>query len=185
MIGQLPKSLTINKKDYDIRYDFRACLDILVAFSDPDLEEHEKMAVAFTIFYIDEIPREDIKEAYEKMIWFLNLGGSITEENVKKDRLYDWEQDEQLIFSAVNHTAGFETREKEQLHFWTFMSYFYEIGDGAFTYITRIRDKLNKKEKLDESEKKFYKENKKLITLKTKRSEREQRIIDKINTILN
>lgn len=185
MIGQLPKVLIINNKEYNIRYDFRPCLDILMAFSDPDLEEREKIMVALTIFYVEDIQEENIQEAYEKMIWFLNIGDTVTEKNVKKAKLYDWEQDEQIIFSAVNNVAGFETREREQLHFWTFISYFYEIGEGTFSYVTRIRDKLNRNEKLDDGEKRFYKENKELITLKIKRSDKEQKIIDKINSILN
>lgn len=184
MIGQLPKSVEIAENIYDIRYDFRDCLNILIAFTDNDLEDYEKMYVALTIFYIDKIPEEHINEAYEKMIWFLNLGDKLSDTNINKAKLYDWEQDEQVIFAAVNKVAGYETREKEKLHFWTFINYFYEVGDSTFAYITRIRDKLNHSEKLDDIEKKYYKENKDMIVLAAKYSKKEQDIINQINELL-
>lgn len=140
-----------------------------------------------TIFYPDigRINMHYVQEAYEKMVWFLNMGGRITEENARNIRLYDWQQDEHMIFSAVNKVAGYETREKKDLHFWTFISYFYEIGDGTFSYVVRIRDKQNRHEKLDDGEKRFLKENKNMVKLETRKSEKEKNIIDKINKLLD
>lgn len=187
MIGELPKYVTIGKRKYKIRYQVKACLDILIAFNDPDLRDEEKIQVALTIFYPDigRINMHYIQEAYEKMVWFLNMGGRITEDNARNIRLYDWQQDEQMIFSAVNKVAGYETREKKDLHFWTFISYFYEIGDGTFSYVVRIRDKQNRHEKLDDGEKRFLKENKNMVKLETRKSEKEKNIIDKINKLLD
>ena len=185
MIGQLPKELEVNGKLLKIRYDFRACLDILCAYADPDLLDYEKVMVAFKIFYIDKVEDKDYEEAYNKMLWFLNLGDMITEENVRNYKLYDWEQDEQIIFAAVNKVAGYETRATKELHFWTFISYFYEIGDGTFSYITSIRNKLRKNEKLDKSEKEYYKENESRIKLHKKQSKREKDITDKLNKLLD
>lgn len=185
MIGQLPKYLTVNGTKYDIRFDFRPCLDILVAFTDPELNNYEKSKVALDIFYIDDIPIEDISEAYKQMIWFLDLGGKADNSANNKPQLYDWEQDEQIIFAAINTAAGYETRDKESLHFWTFMSYFYEIGDGTFASVIRLRNKLNKNERLDDTDKKLYKEMKYLVDLKPKRGSIEQQEIDAINKLLD
>ena len=44
-IGSLPTSLTINGKPYEIRSDFRVGLNIIQAFTDPELSKSEKIEV--------------------------------------------------------------------------------------------------------------------------------------------
>lgn len=53
MIGSLPKSLEVNGVEYAIRTDFRDILKILCAFSDPELENEEKIYVCLFILYED------------------------------------------------------------------------------------------------------------------------------------
>ena len=81
--------------------------------------------------------------------------------------------------------AGFETRASDYIHWWTFLGYFNEVGEGLFTTVINIRNKLNKGKKLDKVEKEFYKENRTLIDLKTKYSAEQQAEIDRLNKLLN
>lgn len=75
MIGRLPSTLEVGGKLYKIRTDFRDILTIMLAFSDPELDEREKYAVMLTILYEDhDIPAEDVPEAIERAIWFLDCG---------------------------------------------------------------------------------------------------------------
>ena len=97
----------------------------------------------------------------------------------------DWEQDESIIFSAINKVAGCETREKEYIHWWTFLGYFSEIGEGLFSTVINIRQKKNKGKKLEKYEQEFYRSNKQLIDLKEKYTAEEQAEIDRLNELLN
>lgn len=186
MIGRLPKSLMVNGIEYEIRTDYRDCLRIFQAMNDPDLSHIEKLEIMYRILYVepDSIPLDDIEEAIKKAIWFLDCGRQSKDASSIKESLYDWEHDEQIIFAAVNHVAGKELREEEYVHFWTFISYFHEIGEGLFSTVIHIREK-KQKGKLENYEKEFYQNNKDLINLPKRYSKEEQEEIDRINEMLN
>ena len=106
-IGSLPKSLTISGKPYEIRSDFRVGLNIIQAFTAPELSKKEKIEVLLICLYKDymSIPEESLQEAVDKAIWFLDCGQTSEHKSTKKP-LYDFDQDEQIIFSAVNKSGG-------------------------------------------------------------------------------
>lgn len=185
MIGRLPKSLNINGVDYPIRSDYRDCLLILQAFSDSELTEAEKKIVMLKCLYksTDVLKEENIQEAGQQAVWFLNCGNTVSKPHSTKP-LYDFEQDEQILFSAVNKVAGQEIRDVEYMHFWTFLGLFNEVGDGVFSTVVSIRNKKNKGKKLEKWENEFYRNNKEMIDLKRKYTKEELRELEKLNQIL-
>lgn len=187
MYGRLPKTLNINGKEYAIRSDFRDCLNILIACDDPDLNKNEKIMVILKILYPDykSFKEQDMEEAINKAIWFLNCGDSTKSETINSKKVYDWEQDEQMIFSAINKVSNKELRSEEYVHFWTFLGYFHEIGEGLFSTVINIRQKKNNGKKLEKYEQEFYKKNKSIIDLKKRYSKEQQAEIDYINSLLN
>lgn len=175
MIGQLPKQLNINGIDRAIRSDYRVALLIFQACTDPELSIQEKATVTVECLYedFDSIPFEDYQEANDKAVWFLEGGDNISNKESTK-KLMDWEQDEQIIFSAVNKVAGYETRAIKYIHWWTFLGYIRETGECLFNTVVNIREKKNKGKKLEKYEQEFYRKNKNLIDLKTRLSAEEQ-----------
>ncbi len=181
MIGQLPRQLIVDGKPYDIRTDYRNCLLILEAFNDPDNSIHEAYDIMLRILY-KEAP-ENVDEAIEKAIWFLNCGDSLNDDNQSKKPVYDWQKDEQMIFAEINKVAGREVRAEKYMHFWSFIGLFQGIGEGFFSTVVNIRNKLNTGQKLDKAEQEFYRRNKKLIKLETKLSVEEQEEYDRLNKL--
>lgn len=53
MIGQLPQSVMVNGVERAIRTDFRDVLNIIAAFSDPELENSEKVYVTLVVLYLN------------------------------------------------------------------------------------------------------------------------------------
>ena len=47
----LPKTVIVGGREYSIRSDYRAILDICEALTDPELSSEEKSAVVLYIFY--------------------------------------------------------------------------------------------------------------------------------------
>lgn len=181
MIGTLPEHLIIGDNAYGIRSDYRNVLQVFEAFSDQELEHGEKWIVAVYLLLepftcADDVYEAvengfDVDEAVKQIIWFISADRDPG--NKKELPTYDWAQDEQMIFSAVNKVAGRETRELEYLHWWTFLGYFNEVGEGTLSFIVGIRNKLNKRKKLETHEREFLNNNPDMVKLE-KRKTREE-----------
>lgn len=178
MMYKLPKSLNVCGVIYEIRSDFRAVLDCCAALSDSNLSNEEKAFVCLDIMYpsFSDMPPEHYEEAIKQCFWFINCGAD--EDNTRKaPKLMDWEQDFQYIVAPINRVLGTEIRAVDYLHWWSFISAYYEIGDCTFAQIVRIRDKKAKGKKLDKAEQEWYKNNRKLVDLKQSFSESEKAIL--------
>lgn len=179
---RLPTSIEVNGRDYEIRTDYRAILDILAAENDPDLTNWEKAEVLLTILYEDRdrIPLSDEKEALEKGVAFIDYSIDTEQARKPQPRVMDWEQDAPLIIPAVNKVAGKEIRSEEYIHWWTFMGWFMEIGDGTFSQVLAIRQKKARGKKLEKYEQEFARNHPELVNLKKWISEEQREEIDSI-----
>ena len=180
----LPTTLSVNGVDYAIRSDYRVILTIFEAYNDPTLTDSDKITVMLQCLYVD-VP-QDITQAAEQAVWFIDGGGSTGGSNSRPQsniKVIDWAQDEQLIFAAVNKVAGKEIRALDYLHWWTFLGYFNEIGEGLFSTILNIRTKMGKGKKLEKYEQDFYKEHKDLIDIKKRYTEAEKQEMARLSEI--
>ena len=178
MIYELPTALEIDGVSLPIRSDYRAVLDICCAFSDPELTDHDRAMVLLTILYEDATEIRDLNEAIRKGLWFISCGDSTKHKPAPK--LMDWEQDFKLIIAPINRVAGCEIRAVAYLHWWTFISFYYEIGDCAFANIVNIRNKKATGKRLEKWERDFYRDNQELIDLQHKYSDAEKALIESI-----
>lgn len=178
-LGRLPVSVEINGVEYSIRTDYRDILQIFEACQDPELTNSEKLMVMLTIFYkgFTEIPADDYEEALKWAKWFIDCGRENAEEKEQR-KMLDWEQDERLVFPAINKIAGKEVRAMEYLHWWTFMGYFMEIEEGMFSTVLGIRQKKAKKKPLEKWEREFYANNKSICDLRQQNTTRDQEELD-------
>lgn len=193
MIGALPEVLTVGGVEYLIRTDYRNVLQVFEAFQDQELTQEEKWIVAIYLLFEDfacdddvlEAAQDgfDLEEAMKQISWFISAGQP--EKQVLEQPTYNWTQDEQMIFSAINKVAGRETRELEYLHWWTFLGYFNEVGEGTFSFIVGIRHKLNKGKKLEKHEKEFLSHNKELVLMKKPLTKEEQEQEDAYKSLLD
>lgn len=169
---ELPTSLNIGGVDFSIRTDYRAILDILIAWNDNELDDWEKTIVMLEILFMDheEIPPEYMREAAEKAVEFIDCGQADDGKNSPK--LVDWEQDAGLIIPAVNKVAHTEVRSVQYMHWWTFFAYFMEIGESLFSSVVSYRNNRAKHKKIESWEKEFYRDNKRLIDFKSDQYER-------------
>ena len=178
MIGDLPGKLTVNGTAYPIRTDFRDVLRVIAAFNAPELSNREKVFVCLKQIFVrpEDIPEEDLDAAWRAALDFIECSRS-KEEEVPKPTLIDWEKDEQLIFAAINKTAGFEVRAVPALHWWTFLGYFQNVdANDVWGTVLTIRQKKAKHKKLEKWEQEFFNANRDMCTvgkLQTTKSVRE------------
>ena len=167
----LPKTLEVSGREYPIRTDYRVALTIFEAFNDISLSPRLKAQAALQCLYI-EVP-DDAEEAYKKAIWFLD-GGDMPKSKQAPKRTMDWEQDEHLIFPALNKVAGYEIRSVDYLHWWSFLGLFNEIGEGLYSQVMNIRSKLAHGKRLEKWEREFFDSHKEMIVLKEKLTPEEE-----------
>ena len=139
LLGQLPTTLNIAGKDYSINTDYRIILDIVCAFNDKELNDNEKAYVCMNLLYTDfsVIPIKAYEDAYKAAIDFIQCGKKPGKKKIPK--IINWQKDEQMIFAAVNKSAGKEIRNVEYLHWWTFTGYFDTVDrDDLFCYVLQI-----------------------------------------------
>lgn len=177
MMYELPKSLTVCGSEYEIRSDYRAVLDICAALSDNKLDDQDKALVALDIMYpaFAEMPPEHYQEAIQQCFWFINCGDD--DQNRKAPKLMDWKHDFRYIVAPINRVVGQDVRSIPYLHWWSFISAYYEIGDCTFAQIVRIRDRKARGKTLDKMDREWYNRNRSLVDLPTNYTEAENEIL--------
>lgn len=165
----LPDSVTINGTEYQFNSDYRVILKLFKALNidEKELLPIEKYQVCLKLFYKGEIKLKDYNEAIECMFLFINAG-DMEEETTKQPQLVDWEKDIQKIVSPISKSMGTDIRGLKELHWWSFLSEYMEIGECRFATIVSIRNKRAKHKKLEKWEEDFYKENRKEIDIVTR-----------------
>lgn len=156
----LPRTACIGGKTYSINTDYRDILEIIGYLNNSEWPEILRWQIAMSLFYDGDISSVDQSEAMQFMADFISYGDQSKKPGPK---LLDWGQDAQMIIGDVNKVAGTEIRALQYLHWWTFLSYFYGIGEGQLSTVVSIRKKKKSGKKLEKWEEEFYKENRELI----------------------
>ena len=158
-------------------------MDILSAMNDPEIfefgmteeeKDQEKVFTMLRILYVDfdSMPPKDWQEASRKACEFIDCG--IKNDGKPRPRTMDWEQDAPIIIPAVNKVNNDDVRATEYMHWWTFFGLYMEIGESTFSTVVSIRDKKRKGKKLEKWEQEYYKNNKSIVDLHLKNTQRSE-----------
>lgn len=180
MMWSLPISVEINGKEYAItnKCDYRMVLDVICALNDNDLDDEEKIKTALYVFYEDITDCTNLEKAVKEMYKIIAYGEEDNGKEENKPRLMDWKHDFPFLVSPINRVLNTEIRSIDYLHFWTFLSAYYEIGECTFQNVVSIRSKRAKGKKLENWEQEFYRENKKMVDLPISMSAEEKEWLD-------
>lgn len=142
LIEQLPTTVTVNEEQLVIDTDFRTCLKVILAFEDPELTTAEKYEILIENLYETRPPVEYIEQALEAAIDFLDGPNLPSSENPGK-RLYSFEKDAVMIFSAFNQTHRVDLTNVQNMHWWKFLALFMDLGtDTSFCSLVSLRSRL-------------------------------------------
>lgn len=167
---KLPTKIRVKNNVYDINYDYRTIINILLAFEDAELTKDEQMYIMLKNLYKQDIPENDIEEALKKGIKFID-GGVVEENKANEKRIYSFKKDGNYIFSGINQTHHIDLTEKTNLHWWVFLSLFMDMSaDCTFGELIYYRKRKNEN-KLTKEEKEQYRKIKKLVDLNNEENE--------------
>ena len=173
---ELPKAVTVNGVEYPIRSDYRAILDIITALNDPELDDRDKAFVMLDIFFEDfeQMSPDDYEAGLKACCEFIDHGATGKD---KSPKLMDWEQDFEFILAPINRISGHDIRNDEYLHWWSFLSLYYEIGDCLFAQIVRVRKDLKKGRLKDKIDREWYNENRDIVDFHTRYTDAEEELL--------
>lgn len=160
---EIPTTIVIDDKEFPIRCkgDYRMVLDCFSCLNDFELTDSERTLACLIIFYEDfddleafwDIDDYLLKRLVEEMYHFFECGENPM--HTMNYKTIDWEQDSQMVCSAVNKIAHVEVRSVDYLHWWTFLGYFSEVGESVLSTVVGIRNKIKRGKKLEKHEKEF------------------------------
>ncbi|MBR5285678.1 MAG: hypothetical protein IKU30_02155 [Clostridia bacterium] len=174
---KLPTALSVRGKEYPIRSDYRAALDIFLALTDRELDGFNKTMEMLDILYLDPIPPEDMEEAIKVGMWYLRGGEDEKKAEGKRPQLVSWAQDFNYIAAPISQVVGKDIRGLDYFHWWSFLSAYMGIGDCLFAQIVRIREKLAMGKSLDKTDRAFYRKNRDIIDIKKPLTGAEEQIL--------
>lgn len=157
--------------------NFRSFILFELLMQDRNIKKENKVFMALNIFY-KEIP-EDIKKAMDVILWFY-MGGNIKKENKKNttknisNKIYSYEYDASLIYSAFLHDYGIDLNEINYLHWWKFKSLFEGLNDDNRICEIMGYRAVDLSQIKDEDKRKYYKRLKIKHALPDNRTEEEK-----------
>lgn len=201
---ELPVSVDIGSKKYEIDADFRTIMNIEgIIFGKEvtedqknfakemmqEVELNEKDAItdakyydALKIFYKDNIP-DDLEEAMEKILWFYSCGKEETSKTKTKKKVISFEHDFDYINAGFMQDYKIDLFEVDFLHWWKFMSLFSALHDDCkICEIIGYRGAELKN--FDKEQRKRIREMQKIYALPDDISKEEKKRQDEITQIL-
>lgn len=142
LIDHLPKTVSVDGKEYEIDWGYRANILIEICMFS-DRSDEQKLLDALNIFFYNNIP-PNMDEAMKKLLWFFRCGklpektAAGTHKRNKKLRAYCFDQDAPMIYAAFRSQYNInlnKTKDKE-LHWWEFMAMFESLSEDML--ISRV-----------------------------------------------
>lgn len=185
LVDELPQSVEIEGKRYEIRWDFRISVLYELLMDDVSVPLEDKFPMALNL-YFPAIP-EDMESAMEAIQWFYNGGQeeSKRKHNGRKagkaQRIYSFHYDAPYIYAAFMSQYGIDLNSVT-LHWWKFIALFQALdGKNQFSKIMGYRAMEISKD-MPQKQKEFYREMKELYRLPV--SETEQQEVEMIEKAL-
>ena len=177
LIDIVPKKVEVIGKEYNIDSNFRASILFELMVQDNRLSNEEKVIQALQLYYGDNIP-ENIPEAINKILEFYRGGkeepkatGGARGKNIK---VYSYEYDSDLIYSAFMRDYKIDLQEVKYLHWWKFKALFRGLSkDNEIVKIMGYRG-LDLNTIKGKEEREYYKKLKEIYKLPLDRGDEER-----------
>ena len=167
LIDLVPESVEIDGIEYEIRTDFRVSILFEMMMQDAELSDKEKLLKALELYY--PIIPGNVGEAIEKIKWFYRCGKDIVKSsnNSKGEsiKIYDYEYDDDYIYSAFLSQYGVDLQDVKHLHWWKFKAMFKSLNeDNKIVKIMQYRN-IDLSKIKDKEQNIYYRKMKKLYEI--------------------
>ena len=179
LLDDLDKIVKMRIKE-DFNTNFKNSILFELLMQESNLSNEAKVYQALKIYYPNLNQITDVNKAIDNMLWFYKCGKEdeektsqkATRENTK--RIYSYEFDNELIYSAFKDQYNIDLQDIKYLHWWKFKAMFDALkDDNKIVEIMGYRA-INLSKIKDKEMKKHYKKIQKLYALPDMRSEEEK-----------
>lgn len=179
LLDKLPQDY----EGYLIRTDFGIGIQMTLCASDPDIPEHEKVAIILNLLFGRGVP--DFEMAMRGARWFMSCGKAGQEESAADDvaepPALSFEVDDARIYSAFKRVFGIDLN-KDRLHWFSFISMLQDIEGSALADVIGYR--RADLSKMKGEQRAAYAEMKRKFALPSTYSEEEREAIKKFSAAL-
>lgn len=179
LIDNLDKIVKIRIKE-DFNTNFKNSILFELLMQESNLSNEAKIYQALKIYYPNINQITDVNKAIENILWFYKCGKEDNEETSQKaikekvKRIYSYEFDNDLIYSAFKDQYGIDLQDIEYLHWWKFKAMFDALKDDNKIIQVMGYRAVNLSKIKDREMRKYYKNMQKLYALPDMRSEEEK-----------
>lgn len=145
LLAKCPNAIQVHDRVFEIDTSARLWLNISIELSKLDKSDiylgYKVIDILFQAVKDKKLLKEEYnKKLVERLYWFLNLGKTTQElkDEAEKstveteEKLYSFEKDETLIFSAFYKTYHIDIEQEiDNLHWWKFMAMFSDLDEKS------------------------------------------------------
>lgn len=176
LLTPLPTTIEIGGTEYEIDSDFRTAIRFALLMQDSAIADNVKLDIALYMFF-GEADILNVEEAVEQILLFYQCGKTDKKGGSGKapaKRVYDFEYDADLIFSAFLEQYGIDLQKIAYLHWWKFRALFVGLSENTeFMKIVGYRS-VEITGDMSKAQKAHYKKLKALYALPDNRTEEEK-----------
>lgn len=165
LLDRTPKSVLLAGHEVKISSDFRIGIrfEILMDSNKSDIEKVNK---ALELYY-GYVP-DAVSEAIDQMLWFFRCGETSNETKKGKQsmkRLYSYEYDQYLIYTAFLYYYGIDLSNIKYLHWWKFKKMFTELPEDSQMKKAMLFRTIRISSDMSIEQRKYYAEMKRIYAL--------------------
>lgn len=129
LIDELPTTISVNGKEYEISSDFRTFVLFEMLLNDNDISDEEKLVEIINLIFVDDPPEEITDSVFDSIIEFYRCGNPELKRKSAKRRkspkkIYDFEYDDAYIYAAFLSAYSIDLNDTPYLHWWKFRALF-------------------------------------------------------------
>ena len=203
LVDEIPDKVEVNGIEYEINTNFRTSILFEMMMQDNELDDDLKVGLTLEQYFSSnneaiENLINNKNEAIEKILWFYRCGKDIKKfngGNGQSVKIYDYDCDDEYIYSAFLDQYGVDLQEIEYLHWWKFKAMFNSLKeDNQIIKIMGYRG-IDLSKIKDKEQKAQYKKMQKLYEIPKGKSEIDKNAdinkalmsgnLDEINKLVN
>ena len=180
LIDNLEKKKKMRIKE-DFNTNFKNSILFELLMQESNLSNEAKIYQSLKIYYPNMNQITDVNKAIDNILWFYKCGKKEQEEKTSQKaiqenikRIYSYEFDNELIYSAFKDQYNIDLQDIEYLHWWKFKAMFDALKDDNKIVEVMGYRAINLSKIKDKEMRKHYRKMQKLYALPDMRSEEEK-----------